>query len=129
MSDPKPSKGWLGSKRRVLCGYCNTESRFDNLRRHTLVHGKDLPLKYTPIESTESVKSFLLSKSQNNNNNNLQGTKSKDDEHSSLEGSSGEGGRAVADTLNLEMIDSGEEDDLSSGGAMRTDVNLKGLTT
>ena len=69
MSDPKPSKGWLGSKRRVLCGYCNTESRFDNLKRHTLVHGKDLPLKFTPIENKKSVKSFFVSKSQATNNN------------------------------------------------------------
>ena len=52
-----------------MCGYCNTESRFDNLKRHTLVHGKDLPLKFTPIENKESVKSFFVSKSQATNNN------------------------------------------------------------
>ena len=116
MSDPKPSKGWLGSKRRVLCGYCNIESRFDNLKRHTLVHGKDLPLKYTPIESTESVKSFLITKSQNNNNNNLNKNESQNEQVSGLEdqgdgivqGSSGEGGEAVVDSFNLEMIDCGK---------------------
>ena len=60
MSDPKAAKGWLGSKRRVLCGYCKAESRLDNLSRHTLVHGKDLPLKYETIVAKNNVKSFFL---------------------------------------------------------------------
>ena len=33
-----------------------------------MVHGKDLPLKFTPIENKESVKSFFVSKSQATNN-------------------------------------------------------------
>ena len=63
MSDPT-SRDWLGSKRMVLCGYCNIESRFDNLKRH----GKDLPVKYSVIKVKESVKNLFLFKASDNNN-------------------------------------------------------------
>ena len=54
------AKGWLGSRRKVLCGYCNTESRYDNLRRHTTnIHGKEFEIKFTVIEPKQSILSFL----------------------------------------------------------------------
>ena len=54
-------KGWLGTKRKVTCGYCGTESRLDNLRRHiNTIHGKDVEMKFNAIEPKESVKSFFF---------------------------------------------------------------------
>ena len=61
MSSGNTNKGWLGSKRKVSCGYCGTESRYDNLRRHiNNVHGKDVDMKFNIIEPKESVKAFFM---------------------------------------------------------------------
>ena len=63
MSSGSTSKGWLGTKRKVTCGYCGTESRLDNLRRHiNTIHGKDVDMKFNAIEPKESVKACFLKK-------------------------------------------------------------------
>ena len=57
------SKGWLGSKRRVICSHCGKESRLDNLPRHTAkVHGDNAPVKYSVIEPKDNVISFFKAK-------------------------------------------------------------------
>ena len=57
MSSGSTSKGWLGTKRKVTCGYCGTESRLDNLRRHiNTIHGKDVDMKFNAIEPKEGGK-------------------------------------------------------------------------
>ena len=57
------SKGWLGSKRRVICSYCGKESRYDNLSRHTIsVHGKNTQVKYSVIEPKENVLTLFKTK-------------------------------------------------------------------
>ena len=75
MSSPgTPGKGWLGSRRRVICGYCSLESRYDNLRRHiSNVHGKDLPIKYKVIKVKDSIKHFLINKPGDDEDNNNKG--------------------------------------------------------
>ena len=63
MSSGSTSKGWLGTKIKVTCGYCGTESRLDNLRRHiNTIHGKDVDMKFNAIEPKESVKAFFFFK-------------------------------------------------------------------
>ena len=65
------SKGWLGSKRRVLCGYCKVVSRYDNLRRHiNSVHGKEMQLKFTIIEPKDNVVTLFKKKDETSSNNN-----------------------------------------------------------
>ena len=72
-------KGWLGSKRRVLCGYCGTESRHDNLRRHTdSRHGKDTEVKFSVIEPKESILSLIHKQKTSSGNNNDQPGGDKD---------------------------------------------------
>ena len=67
------SKGWLGTKRRVLCGYCGSESRYDNLRRHiNTAHGKEFQFKYSVIEPKQNVLSLLKKKEEIPDNNNEQ---------------------------------------------------------
>ena len=68
------SKGWLASKRKVLCGYCKTESRKDNLRRHIdNVHGKELETKFTIIEPERGIINFLKKQDEDSieTNNNI----------------------------------------------------------
>ena len=81
MSSGKAGKGWLGSKRKVLCGYCNCESRYDNLPRHIKSnHGTDLPLKYKVIQAKESILSLLVKKSSENDDNGENNNEDNDNE-------------------------------------------------
>ena len=66
-----PSKGWLGSKRIVLCAHCGKKSRYDNLSRHTSTkHGKNVPVKFTVIEPKENVLTFLKTQEKDITDNN-----------------------------------------------------------
>ena len=66
-----PSKGWLGSKKIVLCAHCGKESRYDNLSRHTSTkHGKNVPVKFTVIEPKTNVLNFLKTQEKEITDNN-----------------------------------------------------------
>ena len=106
MSGSGGGKGWLGSKRRVLCGYCSLESRYDNLKRHIQsVHGNNMQFKYKVIEVTESVKNFLVKKVEDNNNEEIV----KVDEEEVVRG----------DTIQDELYQP-PDDDLGIGGTVST---------
>ena len=78
------SKGWLASKRNVLCGYCKTESRKDNLRRHIdNVHGKELETKFIIIEPKRGIINFLKKQDEDSipTNNNIVNQKGDAETH------------------------------------------------
>ena len=80
------SKGWLGSKQRVLCGHCGKESRFDNLPRNTRkVHGQNSKVKFKVIEPKDNALALLKSKEmKQTDNNNTELAKISDKDQSCL---------------------------------------------
>ena len=103
------SKGWLGSKRRVICSYCGKESRYDNLSRHTIsVHGQKTPVKYSVIEPKDNVISLFKAKEKVPTDN-LDISDNYDDENKE-KGSDGAGAEGDSDLINLLHVDTNQNE-------------------
>ena len=108
------SKGWLGSKRRVICSYCGKESRYDNLSRHTIsVHGQKTPVKYSVIEPKDNVISLFKAKEKVPTDN-LDISDNYDDENKE-KGSDGAGAEGDSDLINLLHVDTNQNETEAGG--------------